>query len=282
MTSLRTDRRWLTSCLGILLGVLAMNAAAIDPATVKGTFRHGGKVYALKHVYAWQPYAQTEALWIYLTDAEVPAAAAKDLLKPAKLAREGGFRGVRFVINPTKTDLTRLEGDIYAGEGSTVTGSGVSMWQHLRVGDKRVVGKVKYEEKDGDWSLEAEFSAPVFGSSGKLQTLTGAQAQKSPQAEVFLAYEKAFFLQGTDAVSAYMTPERLDVLRDYIKQRGAEAVKKELDAMGKVVPQGEARRKQIEEVVVDGDNAVLKVRSKPTWVQEFRLAKINDGWKIAP
>jgi hypothetical protein len=61
-----------------------------------------------------------------------------------------------------------------------------------------------------------------------------------------------------------------------------EAVKKEIEATGKVVPQGEARRKQIESVVVDGDNAVLKVRSKPTWLQEFRLAKTNDGWKIAP
>lgn len=282
MTPLCSDRRWLTVSLSILLGVLSMNAAAIDPATVKGTFSHGGKTYALKHAYAWQPYGQAEALWIYLTDAEVPAAAAKDPMQPPKLAREGRFRGVKFVINPTKTDLSKLEADIYAGEGSTVTGSGFSGWQHLRVGDKRVVGKVKYAERDGDWSLDAEFSAPVFGSSGNLQTLSGAQAQKSPQAEVFLAYEKAFFSQGTDAASAYMTPERLDVLRDYIKQRGVEAVKKELEATGKVVPQGEARRKQIESVVVDGDNAVLKVRSKPTWVQEFRLVKIKDGWKIAP
>ena len=280
MTPQHTARGWLTVCFGILLAVLSMNAAAIDPAAVKGTFSHGGKAYALKHVYAWQPYAQTEALWIYLTDAEVPAAAAKDHVRPAKLAREGRFRGVRFVIHPTKTDLSKLEADIYAGEGATVTGSGVSLWQHLRVGDKRVVGKVKYEDRD--WSLDAEFSAPVFGSSGNMQTLKGAQAQKSPQAEVLLAYEKAFYSQGTDAASAYMTPERLDVLTDYIKQRGVEAVKKELGAIGKVVPQGEARRKQIETVVVDGDNAVLKVRSKPTWVEEFRLAKTKDGWKIAP
>ena len=210
----------------------------------------------------------------------MPAAAAKDLLKPGELAREGRFRGVRFLINPTNTDLTKLEAYIYAEEGGTVTGSGVSLWQHLRVGDKRVVGKVKYD--DSDWSLDAEFSAPVFGSSGNMQTLTGTQAQKSPQAEVFLAYEKAFYSQETGAASAYMTPERLDVLTDYIKQRGAEAVKKELDALGKVVPQGEARRKQIEKLVVDGDHALLKVRSKPTWVEEFRLAKIKDGWKIAP
>ena len=280
MTHQNTARRWLIACLGLFLGALCMNAAAIDPGTVKGKFTHEGKTYALKHVYAWQPYAQTEALWIYLTDAEVPPAAAKDLVKPANLAREGRFRGVRFVINPTKTDPSKLEADVYAGNGGTVTGSGVTLWQQLRVGDKRVVGKVKYE--DSEWSLDAEFSAPVFGSSGSMQTMAGAQAQKSPQAEVFLAYEKAFYSQGTNAASAYMTPERLDVLTDYIKQRGVEAVKKELDAIGKIVPQGETRRKQIEKVIVDGDHAVLKIRSKPTWVEEFRLANTKDGWKIAP
>jgi hypothetical protein len=134
MTPQHIACRWLTVPLSIFLGALSINAAAIDPATVKGTFTHGGKAYALKHAYAWQPYAQTEVPLIYLTDAEVPAAAARDVLKPAKLAREGRFRGVKFVINPTKTDPSKLEADIYAGEGATVTGSGQSLWQHLRRG----------------------------------------------------------------------------------------------------------------------------------------------------
>lgn len=38
------------------------------------------------------------------------------------------------------------------------------------------------------------------------QTLTGAQAQKSPQAEAFLAYEKALIAGGLDAAAPYMTP----------------------------------------------------------------------------
>ena len=34
--------------------------------------------------------------------------------------------------------------------------------------------------------------------ASRAQTLTGAQAQKSPQAEVFLAYEQALIAQGME------------------------------------------------------------------------------------
>jgi hypothetical protein len=151
------------------------------------------------------------------------------------------------------------------------------------VGDKRVVGKLKYQDDDRDkpWVLDVEFSAPVFGASGKMQTLTGAQAQKSPQAEVFLAYEKALLGEGIDAAGAHMTAERLAGMKDQIKQFGAEGFKQMQTERRKSTPQGEARRKQIEKVVVDGDNAVLNARDGPNSVDEVRLAKTKDGWKIA-
>ena len=38
-------RRWIIVCLGVLLGALCMNAAAIDPGSVKGKLTHKGKVY---------------------------------------------------------------------------------------------------------------------------------------------------------------------------------------------------------------------------------------------
>ena len=282
MTPQHTDRRWLTVCLGIFLGVLSMNATAIDPGAVKGKFTHKGKDHPLKHVYAWQPYAQAEELWVYVTDAEVPAAAAKDLVKPAELAKQNRFRGVKLVIDPTNPDLNSLNAVPYApGESGTFTASGTSpKWEHLRVGDKRVAGKLKFER--GDWSLDAEFSAPVYGSSGKMQTLTGAQAQKSPQAEVFLAYEKALHWEGIDAAGAYMTPERLAGMQDMLKQFGADGFKQMQTERRKSTPQGEARRKQIEKVVVDGDNAVLEARPHgENYTERMRLSKTKDGWKIA-
>ena len=111
--TLHTDRRWLTVCLGIFLGVLSVNAAAIDPGTVEGQLTQGGKVYTLKHVYAWQQPGQAKEMWIYVTDVELPAAAAMHRFKPEELARKGRLRGVKLVINPTRPDLELIDGVRY-------------------------------------------------------------------------------------------------------------------------------------------------------------------------
>ena len=271
-----TNHRWLAVCLGIFLGVLSMNAAAIDPGAVKGQLTYKGKVYTLKHVNAWQPYAQTEELWVYLTDAELPAAAAQSMGKANQLANENRFRGLQLRINPVQPDLKSINAVIYTPDSRPTVGiSGTEpRWQRLLVSNNRVVGNLQY--KSQDWSLEAEFSAPVFGSTGKMQTLSGAQAQKSPQAEVFLAYEKALLWQGIDAAGAYMTPEKLVEMKADIKQMGADGFKEFQTKRRESTPQGDARRKQIENLVVDGDYAVLETKT-----DEARLVKTKDGWKVA-
>lgn len=120
----------------------------------------------------------------------------------------------------------------------------------------------------------------VFAAAAKPQTLTGAQAQKSPQADVFPAYEKALLNDGIDAASVYMTPERLADMQEMLKQFGPESFKDFQAKMRSVTPQGEARRKQIEALVVDGDTAVLTERSGPNMLDEVRLVRTKDGWKI--
>jgi len=112
--------------------------------------------------------------------------------------------------------------------------------------------------------------------AGHAQTLTGAQAQKSPQADVLLAYEKALLEQGIDAAGAHMTAERLAGMRELLKEVGADGFKQMQAERRKSTPQGEARRKQIEKLVVDGDKAVLE-----TSIDRSRLEKTKDGWKIA-
>ena len=117
-------------------------------------------------------------------------------------------------------------------------------------------------------------------TSAGAKTLTGAQAQKSPQADVFLAYEKALLWQGIDAAGAHMTPQRLASMKDQLKQFGEEGFKQMQIERRKSTPQGEARRKQIGKVVVDGDTAVLEVRNGPNDVDQVPLAKTKDGWKV--
>lgn len=117
-------------------------------------------------------------------------------------------------------------------------------------------------------------------TGAETKTLTGAQAQKSPQADVFLAYEKALLWQGIDAAGAHMTPQRLASMKDQLKQFGEDGFKQMQNERRKSTPQGEARRKQIEKLVVDGDKAVLTLRNTPNDVDEVPLEKTKDGWKV--
>lgn len=111
------------------------------------------------------------------------------------------------------------------------------------------------------------------------QTLTGAQAQKSPQAEAFLAYEKALIGQGMDAARPHMTPEKVEDLKSMVKNFSEDGFKQFLDKM-RGGAQGEARRKQIEKVGVKGDYAVLEARDSPNAVTVQHLVKTKDGWKV--
>jgi hypothetical protein len=308
MTPQHTARRWLTVCSSIFLGVMSMNTAAIDSGTVKGQHSYDDKVYSLRHVHALRSSAKTEELWIYLTDAELPAAAAQDDAKLRELVGEGRLHGVKLVVNAATPDPVAggVAGTLllpvpagYTDMPAFWDSDKIGGWQSLELQDKRVVGSLFLQVDAGlfssgsrkfadtkAWSIEAEFSAPVFvrvggQTSAGTTTLTGAQAQKSPQAEVFLAYEKALLWEGIDGAGAHMTVERLVGMKDQIKQFGAEGFKQMQIERRNTTPQGEARRKQIEKVVVDGDSAVLEVRNGPNDVDVARLAKTKDGWKIA-
>lgn len=125
------------------------------------------------------------------------------------------------------------------------------------------------------------FLGALSMNAAALETLTGAKAQNSPQAAVFLAYEKALHWDGIEAAAAHMTAERLANMRAQLKQFGEDGFKQMQTERRKSTPQGEARRKQIEKLVVDGNKAVLTIRDSPNVVSEAPLEMTKDGWKIA-
>lgn len=115
--------------------------------------------------------------------------------------------------------------------------------------------------------------------SSHAQTLTGAQAQKSPQADAFLAYEKALLAGGLDAAQPYMTAAKFEELNGMLKTWGEDGFKQFLDRM-RGGAKGEARRKQIEKVELTGSYAVLEARDSPQVVTVQHLTKTKDGWKV--
>ncbi len=111
------------------------------------------------------------------------------------------------------------------------------------------------------------------------QTLKAAQAQKSVQAEAFLAYEAALLAGGLEAARPHMTPAKVADLQSLVQAFGDEGFKQFLERM-RSGAQGQARRKQIEKVEVAGDHAVLEARDGPHAVTVQHLDKTRDGWKV--
>ena len=121
--------------------------------------------------------------------------------------------------------------------------------------------------------------AALASAGGQAQTLTGVEAQHSPQAEAFLAYEAALIVGGLEAAQPRMTPAKLDDLKSMVAAFGVEGFNQFLDRM-RSGAQGEARRAQIEKVEVDGEHAVLEARDSPHVITEQHLANTADGWKV--
>jgi len=270
----------LIACFGIVL--LSAHAAAAQPGTVKGRLTYGDKVYTLQHVYAWQPPLQNEELWIYLTDQPLPPAAAQHGSLPEQLSRDKRFGGIKLIVHPLKPRLDDIKGVVYAPRDDRFSLDKFNFgpdWQALTIANRRVTGKAR--TKWMNWTLEADFSAPVEGSTGTVRRITGAEAQRSPQAEVFIAFEQALVEKGLDVAGTYMTPEKLADTRARIKRLGEASFTEFLAQRRASKPRGDARRKQIWRVDIDGDYAEVGAKTGPDIEDTAVLVRTKDGWKVA-
>jgi len=128
--------------------------------------------------------------------------------------------------------------------------------------------------------LTAMSVVPAIASA---QTLTGAAAQKSPQADVFLRYENALIDGGLDAAAKHAAPSKVKENQEMLKAFGADGFK-QMQAAKKAarLPDAE-RRKQIRKVEVKGDYAYLEAESERKGVLDVAgFEKTADGWKVAP
>jgi hypothetical protein len=272
----------LIAFLGCFL--FAAAALAAEPGTVKGKLTYDGKVYELAHVFVWQPPFQDQEMWIYLTDRPLPqaAATAQDGEELEDLARQDQFGGIKIVVDPVSPRIDDFSGIVYAPRGDMFSLDQFNFgpsWEAFAIEGRRAAGKAA--TKWMNWTLQVEFSAPVEGSTGKVEIIKDAEARKSPQADVFVAFEQALVEQGIDAAGAFMTPERLAAMKATMQRLG-EASFKEFQAQRKASrPLGEARRQQIERVDVDGDLAEIGARTGPDSLDTALLIKTKDGWKIA-
>ena len=119
--------------------------------------------------------------------------------------------------------------------------------------------------------------------SASAQTLVGAAAQRSPQADVFLLYENALIDGGVDAAAKHAVPSKVKENQEMLKAFGADGFR-QMQAAKKAARLPDAqRRKQIRKVEVKGDYAYLEAESERKGVLDVAgFEKTAEGWKVAP
>ena len=149
-------------------------APAIDPGTAKGHLQFGARRHELRHVQAVKNPGHPKRLWILLTTVEITVREAADPGAVAALAASGKLRGVRLGVDAAAPNPNELQGALLLGKedapgGEIVFGAGgEKLWERLSAGHNRVGGTLRYTREAGSggtpsWTLDASFSAPVFG-----------------------------------------------------------------------------------------------------------------------
>lgn len=237
---------------GVAGMLLALGAAAADSAKVQGKVERDGKGYVLTRAVAWQA-ARPDALVLVLADTDVALMDVRHTFKLKQLAADGKIHGLRFEIDPAHIDLHYVYGKYMLPDWNTYSGAMGASWQKLEVDvvNNRIAGKID------SGGVALEFDVPITGGRD-LQTLTGDAAQHSPQVEALLSYEAAVRKGSWKEASNYLTPISAEILK---KEVGTKEGLGQFQTAGKymtqLMSQGDTRRKEIEKVIVSGDDAAV-------------------------
>ncbi len=116
-----------------------------------------------------------------------------------------------------------------------------------------------------------------------MQTLTGAAAQKSPQADLFVAYEQALLDGGLEAADKLMSPAKRAEVKEMLQAFGADGFKQMQDEKRKSRVSPAELRKRILKVEITGDYAYLEAKSdRPNVLDVAAFEKTAEGWKVTP
>ena len=230
--------------------LVAVQAAAAGPAKVQGRVERDGQSYALTRAVAWQA-ARPDALVVVLTDAEVAPMDVRHPFRLKRLAEDGKVHGVRFEFDPAHLDPKYVYGKFMLPGWNTYSGLMGAAWEKLEVANGRIAGKID------SGGVQLDFDLPIVGATG-VKTLTGAEAQHSPQADTLIAYEDAVRKGSWKEASKSLTPISAEILqREVATPEGLGQFQTAGKYMKQLLPQGDARRAQIEKVVVGGDDAAV-------------------------
>lgn len=278
-------KQGLVVLLAALLGACS-SGGSVDRGTATGRVYVGDRSYELRHACAYAPPGGEE-LWVYLTDVPLSEDQVIDRFGVHDAARADRVHGVKLLLDPTVSDPKELHAVLLMPPESedaslaSISASGsTSRFERLSLPPAAIAGQVRYAQEaifdSPPYGFEAEFqiAGGPAGSAVEPVTLTGAAAQASPQAEVFLAGEAAILSGDLDAAARYMASGRIDAMRQFKEQASPEEFEAMLEQQRQRTAQGDERRKQISEVIVEGDEAVLST----TTGERVQLHESEGRW----
>ncbi len=280
---MRIPKLVLWSLIPMTLGIVPAGEAA-DAGSAKGSLKVRGNTVAITHVYALR-YDNDEGLLqgpevrVLLADREVSPALLSDWLldRLEKLARQGQIRGVLLKLNPSKPG-SQQGTLLYPSDDPqqtstrffTMVGGDAEKLKIERddvVGEARNVGNKEYE-------YAVSIRAPIRPDEPVTARLKGKAALESPQVQTFLASETAMRAGDLEAARPLTAPESFKAIEEYVKQVGEAAYRETMK--NEIPPTGE-RLKEIREVVVRGDRALI-VLQRPEGKTAVTLAQVAGKW----
>lgn len=238
--------------VGLFAGLLAvaLHAVAAEPAKVQCRFERDGKTYVLTHAVAWQA-ARPDTLVLVLADADVDLMDVRHASRLQQLAEEGKVHGLRFEFDPAHLDLHWISGRFMTPGWSTYRAAMGTSWQRLEVANGRIAGKLDAG------AVQLEFDVPLVGAV-QPQTLAGAEAQRTAQADALIGYENAVRKGSWKEAAKYLTPQSAAVLQGEVSTpHGLAQFQTAGRYMKELLANGDARRQQIQKVVVSGEDAAV-------------------------
>jgi len=277
--------------LSFLLATVPV-AFALDPGTVKGSLKVGGKDVPLKssiaylHDNAEGMLDKPKELRIVISDREVPQDALSGIGIPPvmQMAREGKVRGILIRLDPGNlkqifvTLLDKPADPQMSLVTQTISDSSRDAFKKLAVANNRAIGEIERRNSRSSVSADmptvdfaVQFNAPVFAEPPVTADLKGKDAQNSPQVRVLR--EKARVLaKGDFAGLKKISTERANKSTDaFLAAAGAQAKPYAKEAAAEI----EQSIKKIQRVVVRGDRAVA-IFGKGEWTT---FARESGEWR---
>lgn len=287
----RIMKRW-PVIFALLVLSPCSEAISLDPGYARGTLTAANRTVSLSHSSVMlfgneEGVLERQELRILLADRPVPEAVLSGpfLQLFEKMVKNGDLQGVLLRLDARRPTGSSVHGTLLLPSQS----GGVSLqsfvieergggFQRFEMGNNRVWGQTSWSFKGGpllSMGYHATFSAPLFRDVVTARHL-GKASRGSPQVAAMLAFERVLREGKLEEMERYATKERLEAVKAYMKQVGAEAF---LDEIRENIPPEEIRRRGIIGVYVRGKTASVIYREGKD-KRVLSMVDENGTWRV--